>query len=161
MRSRRTSSERSDCDAERLGPLLGLASAARAPDRQLPEPGPDILLLQEVVDDGASDQAAEIADALSYPYLARALTQLDTGVEEDVAIASRLPLRAARCAELPASRTVRQLAIADMTDGPGGPFTVVLLSRGLDVRAAQVELLGSASDGDASDHALVCADYGN
>jgi endonuclease/exonuclease/phosphatase family metal-dependent hydrolase len=83
-----------------------------------PAPGPDVLMLQEVVCDGAGDQAAEVAEALGYPH-AVSVEGHRTGEDarEGVALLSRRALRDARSAALPDSDPVRRLALAEVEVG--------------------------------------------
>lgn len=109
-----------------------------------PQREPDILLLQEVVDDGATDQAAEIAEALGYEHLERALTRLESDVEEGVAIAARPLLSGARSEELPASRPARRTVVAEVELGAAPPLTIAsahTIAAPPAVRAGQVEAI--------------------
>jgi endonuclease/exonuclease/phosphatase family metal-dependent hydrolase len=112
----------------------------RALRESWPVPGPDVLLLQEVRQDGLGDQAAEIADALGYPH--RASVEGHRAAEdasEGLAILARRPLGATHDEVLPASDPCRRVLVATV-DG----ITVVCghtVAVPEDVRRAQVEAL--------------------
>lgn len=85
----------------------------------------DVLFLQEVVRGRGIDQAADVAEALAYPFRACADVALDTGVSEGVAILSRHPLTERAPADLSVGARPRRAAVAAIS--PGGR-SITLLS---------------------------------
>ncbi len=77
-----------------------------------PSPGPDVLMLQEVRDDAAGDQAAEIAAALGYSDRITVEGHRGDDGGEGLAILSRRPLEGAHAEHLPASDPVRRVLVA-------------------------------------------------
>lgn len=88
-----------------------------------PAPGPDVLMLQEVVCDEEGDQAREIADALAYPECVSTEGHRVGDGYEGVAILSRRSLRDRRHESLPSSDPGRRVLLADV-DAFGGRVTV-------------------------------------
>ena len=74
-----------------------------------PEPGPDVLLLQEVRCDGLGDQADEVADALGYPERVSVEGHRTDDGREGIAIVSRVPLLDAHDELLPTSEPARRI----------------------------------------------------
>ena len=88
-----------------------------------PHPGPDVLMLQEVICDGHGDQAEEIAAAVGYPEWFSIEGHRVEDAREGVAILSRRPLHDAREEELPVSEPSRRVLLAEV-DVDGAPVTV-------------------------------------
>ena len=88
-----------------------------------PHPGPDVLMLQEVICDDHGDQAEEVAAALGYPEWFSIEGHRVQDAREGVAILSRRPLHDAREEELPVSEPSRRVLLAEV-DVDGGPVTV-------------------------------------
>jgi endonuclease/exonuclease/phosphatase family metal-dependent hydrolase len=81
---------------------------------QWPHPGPDVLMLQEVIEDAAGDQAQEVAAALGYPEWVSIEGHRFAGAREGVAMLSRRPLHDAREEELPVSDPARRILLAEV-----------------------------------------------
>jgi endonuclease/exonuclease/phosphatase family metal-dependent hydrolase len=79
-----------------------------------PHPGPDVLMLQEVICDGHGDQAEEIAAAVGYPEWFSIEGHRVEDAREGVAILSRRPLLDAREEELPVSDPSRRVLLAEV-----------------------------------------------
>ena len=108
-----------------------------------PEPGPDVLLLQEVRCDGLGDQADEVADALGYPERASVEGHRTDDGHEGIAMLSRVPLRDVHDELLPTSEPARRLLLARV-DVDGIEVTVACghtVAVPEDVRAEQVRAL--------------------
>ena len=88
-----------------------------------PHPGPDVLMLQEVICDGHGDQAEEIAAAVGYPEWFSIEGHRVEDAREGVAILSRRTLHDAREEELPVSEPARRVLLAEV-DVDGAPVTV-------------------------------------
>lgn len=88
-----------------------------------PHPGPDVLMLQEVICDDDGDQAEEIAAAVGYPEWFSIEGHRAGDTREGVAILSRRTLHDAREEELPVSDPARRVLLAEV-DVDGAPVTV-------------------------------------
>ncbi len=84
---------------------------------------PDIVALQEVWDDGTTNQAAVLADHLGYEHAYDARLELD-GVLMGNAVLSRWPITGSESRDLPAipERDERRFVLRADIDGPRGPI---------------------------------------
>jgi endonuclease/exonuclease/phosphatase family metal-dependent hydrolase len=113
-----------------------------------PDPGPDVLMLQEVVRDESGDQAEEVAGALGYPGCWSVEGHRQGPAREGVAVLSRRPLRDARSEPLPDSEPSRGVLVAGL-DVEGAAVTIVCghtVASPEPVRLAQVHALLARSE---------------
>lgn len=83
----------------------------------------DVLLVQEGVRDGATDQVAELAGLLGYPWVVRGCPEQDE--RESIAILSRLALSDPEQRPLPAS-SPRRCVLTATVAAPGGALTAAV-----------------------------------
>lgn len=108
-----------------------------------PDPGPDVLLLQEVRCDGLGDQADEVADLLGYGVRASVEGHRTDDGREGIAIVSRVPLLECHDELLPTSEPARRILVARVAID-GEPVSVACghtVAVPEDVRAEQVRAL--------------------
>ena len=92
--------------------------------RCYPEPGPDVLLLQEVRHDAAGHQAEEVALALGYTESITVDGHRADDGSEGLAMLSRVPLVGTHAETLPTSDPPRRVLVAGV-ECTGGPVTLV------------------------------------
>jgi endonuclease/exonuclease/phosphatase family metal-dependent hydrolase len=108
-----------------------------------PDPGPDVLLLQEVRCDGLGDQADEVADALGYDIRRSVEGHRDDDGHEGIAVLSRVPLLDCDDELLPTSEPARRILVA-RAEIDGAPVSIACghtVAVPEDVRAEQVRAL--------------------
>ena len=113
-----------------------------------PDPGPDVLLLQEVRCDGLGDQADEVADALGYDERISVEGHRTDDGREGIAIVSRVPLLDSRDELLPTSEPARRILFARV-EVDGEPVSIACghtVAVPEDVRAEQVRALLARSE---------------
>jgi endonuclease/exonuclease/phosphatase family metal-dependent hydrolase len=113
-----------------------------------PDPGPDVLLLQEVRRDAAGDQAEEVAAALGYPERAVIEGHRAEDGTEGLAILARCPLHEPHGEDMPTSEPTRRVLAASVDIG-GRPVRVVCahtVAVPEDVRRKQVRALLARSE---------------
>lgn len=93
-------------------------------DRSYPQPGPDVLLLQEVRHDAAGDQAQELAEVLGYPEQVTVEGHRNDEGSEGLAMLSRLPLTGVHTEALPTSDPPRKVLVASIACA-GASVTIV------------------------------------
>jgi endonuclease/exonuclease/phosphatase family metal-dependent hydrolase len=108
-----------------------------------PDPGPDVILLQEVRADAHGHQAEEIAELLGYPFVFAVPVHEDEHGSEGLAILARRPLHRRRTEHMPTSMPARLVLLADVELGAialtvACAHTVAVPD---DVRAGQVDVL--------------------
>jgi endonuclease/exonuclease/phosphatase family metal-dependent hydrolase len=108
-----------------------------------PEPGPDVLLLQEVRCDGLGDQADEVADALGYAERISIEGHRTDDGREGIAIVSRVPLLDPHDELLPMSEPARRILVTrvEIDDVPVAIACGHTVAVPEDVRAEQVRAL--------------------
>ncbi|HWT93497.1 MAG TPA: endonuclease/exonuclease/phosphatase family protein [Solirubrobacteraceae bacterium] len=79
-----------------------------------PQPGPDVLLLQEVRHDALGDQAEELAELLGYPEQVTVEGHRNDDGSEGLAMLSRLPLTGVHHEALPTSDPPRKVIVASI-----------------------------------------------
>jgi len=89
-----------------------------------PQPGPDVLMLQEVRHDAIGDQAQEVADALGYPDCLTVEGHRADDGGEGLAILSRIALDGAHAEDLPVSDPRRRI-IVTRAPTTGGDVTLI------------------------------------
>ena len=108
-----------------------------------PDPGPDVLLLQEVRCDGLGDQADEVGDALGYGERISIEGHRTDDGREGIAIVSRVPLLDPHDELLPTSEPARRILVARV-DVDGEAVSIACghtVAVPEDVRAEQVRAL--------------------
>jgi endonuclease/exonuclease/phosphatase family metal-dependent hydrolase len=116
--------------------------------RTFPQPGPDVLLLQEVRHDAAGHQAEEVALALGYPESVTVDGHWADDGSEGLAMLARVPLDGARAETMPVSDPPRRVLVAGVRCA-GASVTVVCghtVPVPEEVRREQVRALLSRSD---------------
>jgi endonuclease/exonuclease/phosphatase family metal-dependent hydrolase len=108
-----------------------------------PDPGPDVLLLQEVRRDEHGHQAEEIADLLGYPCVFAVAAHEDDHGAEGLAILARRPLHRRRTDHMPTSMPARLVLLAEVEVGAGAVTVACAHTIAVpdDVRAGQVDTL--------------------